>query len=361
MPTNHTDGDFVCISSNSNILTITSNGYWSAVGIGEAIITVGVGNIATNITVTVVEPAISVEIDNGDFTTTNRLSGTLVATVLPTNHTDTITWISSNTNKLVIDSNGRYTAVSPGEVDVVVIVGSVTDRVRVTILEPANNIVIKGGDFITTNGLSGMIMTTVLPSNHTDGDISWSSDNPAVVELSNSNGVNITYSALSNGVATITAGIGDISTNIIIRVKGLGINITVSNYITTSGSIFYGVSNFIFSDRVQAVVHYTTNTSIYTNIFLSNIYNSNYVETNFLSNNLMVVTNTVTTTNIMAIDTNSYVRISNITTYALTNYTKRNKESQIFPSGNMRFFCHLSICHESLYECSIREFFCYKY
>ena len=29
--------------------------------------------------------------------------------------------------------------------------------------------------------------------------------------------------------------------------------------------------------------------------------------------------------------------------FSKTLYTKRNKESQIFPSGNMRFFCHLSI------------------
>ena len=335
LPSNHTDGDITWSSGDTNILTINSNGDYNALAPGETRITARVGDISNAVTVTVLQPATNIIINGGDFTTTNGLSGNLMATVLPPNHTDgDIAWSSGDTNILTINSNGDYNALAPGETRITARVGDISNAVTVTVLQPATNIIINGGDFTTTNGLSGNLMATVLPPNHTDGAITWSSSSTDALTINSSGN----YTAVGWISAMVTARVGEVSNTINVTIKGLNLNITVTNNPTNTTSQVYHLSNHIFSNQYSAVVYYRTNASTYTNIFLSNSYNSNHMDTNVgVSSNTIVAS--IYFTNMTAVDgtnTTNYTRHTNDTVYLtniFTNY-RTNVVFDYYPSTN---------------------------
>ncbi len=63
---------------------------------------------------------------------------TLVATLLPTGATGTVTWVSSNAEVATVE-NGKVTAVSPGTADVVAAIGSFQAKCVVTVTKPRPN------------------------------------------------------------------------------------------------------------------------------------------------------------------------------------------------------------------------------
>ena len=280
-------------------------------------------------------PATNITINGGDFTNNSGASSNLTATVLPSNHTDgDIAWSSGDTNILTINSNGDYNALAPGETRITARVGDISNAVTVTVLQPATNIIINSGDFTTTNGLSGNLMATVLPPNHTDGAIAWTSSSPSSLVINSSGD----YTAVGWGSAMVTATVGEFSNTINVTIKGLNVHITVTNNPTNTTSQIHHLSNHIFSNQYSAVVYYRTNTSTYTNILLSNSYNSNHMDTNVgVSSNTIVAS--IYFTNMTAVDgtnTTNYTRHTNDTVYLtniFTNY-RTNVVFDYYPSTN---------------------------
>ena len=86
---------------------------------------------------------------------------------------------------------------------------------------PATNLVINEGDVsnFTTNGGSDTLRAAVLPTNHTEGEVVWSSDNTSVVTVTKVDANNATYNAIADGSATITARVGNASDTIAIVVR----------------------------------------------------------------------------------------------------------------------------------------------
>ena len=194
---------------------------------------------------------------------------------------------------------------------------------------PVTNILFSQASYIITNGEGGQFTATVQPTNHTDGDLQWqSSDTNVFIIDENGN-----YQAPRRGTATVTATLGDISNTLSVTVKALGTNVIFSNHIATVTSHFYGQSNVYFSNRFTAVIHYTTNG--FTNLFLSNGFQSNLLNPSFsLSNPIIVVTtNVFTNTNVVAIDEDSYHKITNVTynIYETNDTTNRYEEVVLYP------------------------------
>lgn len=127
---------------------------------------------------------------------------TVVATALPADTTDSVTWLSSNKNVATV-SNGIVTAVGNGDCTITATCGSQSASCSVNVsgistvvsvtgvtLDKATASVDAGGTVILT--------ATIEPSNASNQNISWSSDNETVATVENG-----TVTGVSAGTATI--------------------------------------------------------------------------------------------------------------------------------------------------------------
>ena len=101
--------------NNSKIATIT------ATGTGKTTITATVDGKSAACQVTVTQPVTGVSLDKDSLTLTEGETGTLIATVQPSNAEDkTVTWTSSDPNVATVDANGVVTAVGAGTATITV-------------------------------------------------------------------------------------------------------------------------------------------------------------------------------------------------------------------------------------------------
>ena len=134
---------------------------------------------------------------------------TLVATVKPSNAgIKTVTWSSSDTGVVTVDSKGKVTAKNVGTATITVKTddGGYTDTATITV-----NPTSVSGISLNTSSISiyynktSTLTATVSPSNATNKNVSWSSSNPSVASV-NSNGV---VTGTGEGDAVITAASAD--------------------------------------------------------------------------------------------------------------------------------------------------------
>ena len=237
LPANHTDGDVLWSSSSNEIVSVTSTdattATYTGVAVGTATITATVGKtgeVSTNIVINVTSTAISassITIEQGTRLATNLGSiGRLTATVLPTNHTEGApTWFSSNTEIVTVVSNsGMYEAVAIGITTVTATVGEVSANIVIEVVSnivPATNLTIGQGDSLMADHREmGILSATVLPTNHTDGQVEWSSSHNDIVSVTSSNANTATFFAGAVGSVTLTARVGG--------AEGLAADITIS-------------------------------------------------------------------------------------------------------------------------------------
>lgn len=156
-----------------------------------------------------------VSLDQTSRSLTTGQNFTLTATILPSNATNkSVSWSSSNGTVATVSGSGAsitVTAKAPGTAVITVKTadGNLSDSCTVTVSEPvihvtgvslsvSSNAVLPGGSFTLT--------ATVSPSNATNSNLTWSSNNPGVVWTSSSSGNSVTVSTINNdtGSATIT-------------------------------------------------------------------------------------------------------------------------------------------------------------
>jgi hypothetical protein len=135
-------------------------------------------------------------------------TGTLTATIAPSNATNqAVTWSTSNAAVATV-SNGIVTAVSAGTaaITVTTIDGSLTATCAVTVTAGGSTTVAVTGVTVapatlalTVGGSTGTLTATITPSNATNQAVTWSTSNAAVATVSN--GI---VTAVSAGTATIT-------------------------------------------------------------------------------------------------------------------------------------------------------------
>jgi len=148
----------------------------------------------------------SVGLDRTDVQLEVGKSTVLSCTVMPSNAANkAVTWSSSNPSVAVVDGNGKVTAVSVGSAVITVktVDGEKTASCNVTV--PAVVVGVTGltlSDNVKTLnvGETATIVATVTPSNATNKNVVWESENRSVATVSN--GV---ITAVSEGRATIVA------------------------------------------------------------------------------------------------------------------------------------------------------------
>ena len=199
-------------SDKTEVATVGGDGRVTAVKAGEAVVTVTTedGGKTATCKVTVMAKAIGVTevtLDRTELTLTEGETETLTATVRPDNADNRkVTWSSDKTEVATVDGAGRVTAVKAGEAVVTVTTedGGKTATCKVTV--KAKAVPVTGVDvkpWSVTIGANGTtkLTCTVAPSNATNRNVRWESDNPSVATVDSDGNVR----AVSAGVAKVSA------------------------------------------------------------------------------------------------------------------------------------------------------------
>lgn len=199
-------------SDKTEIATVDGAGKVTAVKAGEAVVTVTTedGGRTATCKVTVKAKTVSVTevtLDKTELTLTEGETETLTATVKPDNANNRkVTWSSDKTEVATVDGAGRVTAVKSGEATVTVTTedGGKTATCRVTVkakVVPVTGVDVK--PWSVTIGANGTtkLTCTVAPSNATNRNVRWESDNPSVATVDSDGNVR----AVSAGVAKVSA------------------------------------------------------------------------------------------------------------------------------------------------------------
>ena len=126
-PSNATNKELAWTSSNTSVATVDASGNIKALKEGTATITVTTkdGNYKATCTVKVTKPVVinvtGVTLNKTSLTLVEGNKSTLTATVKPSNATNKgVTWASSNTSVVTVDSKGNIKAVKPGTATITV-------------------------------------------------------------------------------------------------------------------------------------------------------------------------------------------------------------------------------------------------
>lgn len=199
-------------SGNLPVATVdASTGLVTAVGVGDALITVRAEGKQAQSTIKVLQPIVSIIAlpDSFDLplTTTRTISASVVGPngVAITNRV--ITWSSSNPGVAVVSASGVVTAVSVGTTTITIRAGTKQTTVRVRVVgEPVTSVRIlpQQSVHVIRLGQTKQLTAECLNASQqvlTGRTITWNSGNPVVATVS-TNGL---VSGLSIGQAQITA------------------------------------------------------------------------------------------------------------------------------------------------------------
>ena len=212
LPENATDKSVTWSSNNESVAIVNENGTITAIGVGNATITVTTNDGGLTATCEVTVDTIHVTGVTLDKTSTTLAVGdtkTLTATILPENATDkSVTWSSNNESVAIVNENGTITAIGVGNATITVTTndGGLTATCEVTV----DTIHVTGVTLDKTSttlavGDTKTLTATILPENATDKSVTWSSNNESVA-IVNENG---TITAIGVGNATITVTTND--------------------------------------------------------------------------------------------------------------------------------------------------------
>ncbi len=199
-------------SDKTDVATVGGDGRVTAVKAGEAVITVTTeeGGKTATCKVTVKAKVVNVtdvSLDKTELTLTEGEAETLTATVKPDNADNKkVKWSSDKTDVATVDGSGRVTAVKAGEAVITVTTedGGKTATCKVTVkakVVPVTGVDVK--PWSVTIGANGTtkLTCTVAPSNATNRNVRWESDNPSVATVDSDGNVR----AVSAGVAKVSA------------------------------------------------------------------------------------------------------------------------------------------------------------
>lgn len=208
LPNNATNKS-VTWSSNAPGVASVENGKITAISAGSTTITVKTEDGSKTATCNIIVRAANVPVTSvslNQSTATLEINGTvqLSATVLPNNATNkNVTW-SSNAPTIAKVENGKVTALTAGTATITATTqdGNKTANCVITVNAATISVESVSLNQNTANldvGATLQLSATVLPTNATNKNVTWSSNNSAIAKVENGK-----VTALSAGTATIT-------------------------------------------------------------------------------------------------------------------------------------------------------------
>ena len=210
-PSDASDRSVSWTSSNPSAATIDQDGNVKAVSAGSATITVTThdGSKTATCSVSVFKdpiPAKGIRLDRASAALYEGGSIRLVATLTPSDSTDTVTWKSSDTGIATVDQDGNVRAVSKGTATITASSGGgyLVASCMVTVSQADRHV---AGIALDKSSLSmdvggkAVLTATLQPSDASLREVDWTSDNSGVATVDQNGNVR----AVSPGKATITA------------------------------------------------------------------------------------------------------------------------------------------------------------
>lgn len=248
------------------------------------------------------------EIDMGDYQSEMVLGEKqlLNVTILPENSTnETIKYYSSNEKIATINGLGRITAISEGKTTISVSVGNIEESFELTVIRAKEDEeIIKVTDIEVGNYTKEMevdktqnLSPTVVPSNATNSNISYSSSDTSIATVSSSGEVkgiapgNVTISISADGITK--------SVNLKIKVGTTNIQLNSNYLILKVGEEFKINAKAIPENASQDILYKSSNSNIATvtndgNIVAKSIGNATIIVSNGdMSKAITVIVNEV--------------------------------------------------------------------
>jgi uncharacterized protein YjdB len=207
LPNDATDKAVVWSTSDSSVATVDSSGVITAVGCGDAIITVTTNCIGytAQCSVTVEKHVTSVDVDPYVLNISSGSTYQLVETVSPSDACDkSVTWSSSDSSIASVDSDGLVSGVTTGSATVTVttVEGGYTAQCAVTVNEPIHptGVTLSSTAATVYTNSAYTLTATVLPADSSNKNVTWSSSDSSIATV-DSNGV---VSGVTTGSAIIT-------------------------------------------------------------------------------------------------------------------------------------------------------------
>ena len=209
LPENAGDKTINWSSSNTNVVTVDSQGNLKGIGVGVATIYAR-SNADRNISATcrvVVNaktiPVTGISLNKTSITLVEKKNETLTATITPSDATNkTITWTSSDPTIATVSSTGKVTAKKKGTATITATTNNgkkATCTVTVTEI-PVTSITLSKTSVDLIVGKSTSISATVLPVDAANKEVTWTSSNSSIASIEDK-----IITAHKAGTATITA------------------------------------------------------------------------------------------------------------------------------------------------------------
>lgn len=207
LPSNASNKAVTWTSSNTKVVKVDSNGKVTAVGDGEATVTVKSKDTGkTDTCKFIVRTGVSgITTDKSSYSLHENKSVTVGVTVSPADaYNKKVTYESSDNSIFTVTEDGTLKGVKPGEATLTVASvqdPSVKKTVSVRITRAVTGISLDNTKKTLNAGDTFTLNASVTPSDASDRTVIWSSDNSKVASVDASGKV----TALSRGVATVTA------------------------------------------------------------------------------------------------------------------------------------------------------------
>lgn len=210
-PLNATNQNVLWTSDNESIATVNSLGTVTAISEGTVTITAKTvdGGFTSSVLCSVVEtevPVSGLSLSKTSIIIPTGYSEKITAEIYPVNATDqNVTWSSSNSKIVSIDSCGKVLGVSSGTTTVTgrTVDGGKTSSCNLIVTDavvPVTGVTLNKSATSIVEGLSEKLFATVSPVLASNKNITWESGNPLIATVNNTGIV----TAVSTGTASIT-------------------------------------------------------------------------------------------------------------------------------------------------------------
>lgn len=210
LPATTTEPDVTWTSDKPSVVTVDSNGKVKGISAGTATITAKtVNDIEATCTVTVTNadiPVTSITVEPTSKSIVVNDEFTIIPTVLPSDATDkSVTWSTNKASVATVDSNGKVKGLAVGTATITAKTSNnLTATCEVTVtnaIKPVTSIAVEPTSKSIAVDEEFTIVPTVLPTDATDKNVTWSSDKPGIATVDASGKVK----GIAVGTATITA------------------------------------------------------------------------------------------------------------------------------------------------------------
>ena len=213
-PNDATDKSVTWSTSDSSVATVSNDGLVTAVGCGQATITVTTtdGGYTAKCETSVVNPVTGVTLNNNVAYILTGETYQLVATVAPSDACGdkSVTWSTSDSSIATVSNNGLVTAVATGSATVTVTttVGSYTASCAVEVSEPVavTSVTLDESTLDLVVRQTRQLTATVLPSDAYDKSVTWSSSNDNIATVTSNGLVTAVSAGTANIIVTTTDG-----------------------------------------------------------------------------------------------------------------------------------------------------------